>query len=203
MLTANINKYSGNVIDNLTITQGDKGACITYFFCCYNEPESLKADTILRSIVRQSLDSSDLPSEVERTLQRLLKDRLLDISGLKLLLQKRLDVSKPFYMVLDALDECEKSERTVLLTLIRDLVAMPRSPLRVFFAARNSIDTEVEHWLPSVQRIIMECDQHRNDIKIYIECSLKERIANKSLVVESEEIITEIEDALNRGADNM
>ena len=80
---------------------------VTFFFPQFDDPRSLSAETVIRLVIRQSLDSTTLSKELEASLVALNQKPFTELNDLKPLLSKRIDQSRAFYIFIDALDEFE------------------------------------------------------------------------------------------------
>jgi hypothetical protein len=143
-----------NVIDNLFLNRNDNDVCIGFFFCRFDEAISLKAETILRSIIGQSLDVANLPRDIEASLKNISQNALSGIGELRSLLQKKVSLFQAYYIVIDALDECEKSERDLLLDVLQSVIASSVSKVKLFLASRDSIGGEIKKRFPSIAAFI-------------------------------------------------
>lgn len=177
------------------------GVFITYFFPRFDECISLKAETILRSVIRQTLDADNLPKEIESYLK---ENSLSEVENLQILLRKRIAGLKTFYIIIDALDECEKCERDILLDTLSSLIASG-SNIKLFLASRESISEEIkrERGFPFIQHVSMNCPEAHSDIAIYIKESVDGKRRSGDLVVGDENLIEEIICALIQGAQGM
>jgi hypothetical protein len=187
----------------LFLSRNSKGISIGFFFCRFDEALSLNAETILRSIIRQSLDPTSLSRDIESCLEKISKSPLSGIEELRSLLQKIVASSELNYIIIDALDECEKSERVVLFDIFQSTIASNGSKIKLFLASRESIGGEIENRFRSVEHISMNSTGARADIVTYIRESIDMKLKNGDLVVGNDELIQEIQDALIQGAQGM
>ncbi|RYP92659.1 hypothetical protein DL770_001172 [Monosporascus sp. CRB-9-2] len=106
---------TAGVIEHVFANKGNADECVTFFFVRYDDPPSLKAETILRSIVRQSLDPVKLSEEMVAALSELDRKLCPSVEDLVTLLRRRIALSNSFRVIIDGLDECEVPERRTLL----------------------------------------------------------------------------------------
>ncbi len=76
-----------------------------YFFCQFDNVESLFATKILRCLIRHCLDSETLSNPIESRLVNMLKLSCPDAEELGDLLRDLLTDNKSFFIVIDAIDE--------------------------------------------------------------------------------------------------
>jgi hypothetical protein len=175
---------------------------MAYFFIQHDNIESLKAETIIRSIIRQSIDHTTLSSDDERRLRDLERKPITDLEDWVRLLQQRLEVFDTFYIFIDGLDECDIRERRDLLTALSSLAtALPT--LRIFLTARDSVRMDLKNRFSSMEQISMLSDALASDIRLYIEATLEERLENEDLVINDACLVDDIKEVLTRHADGM
>ena len=176
---------------------------VAYFFCQFDNAESLRASIILSALVRQLLDIKTLPESVETCLVNLLKSPCPEAQDLGNLLKDVLVTTKYSSIVIDAIDNCSKSEWEVLLEVLRDVVVSCSGVVRIFLAVRQGIAKDVGKIFKSPYQITMSSSKVDLDIKTYIKDVLAEKRDSKKLVVGNPELINEISDALVCGANGM
>ena len=107
------------------------------------------------------------------------------------------------FIFIDAIDECAKSEREILLMVLQDIMASCPSKVKVFLAVSQGIVEEMERICKSDYRVTMGSSEVDSNIKTYIEDVLVKRKDCGQLVVGNPELIKEITDALVREANGM
>ena len=176
---------------------------VAFFFPHFNDPQSLSAETVIRSIIRQSLDPVTLSEEVEASLIEVVLKPSTGVDELTVLLRQRLAQSERFYIFVDALDEFEPRERRALIDVLASLGSSGGSGLRVFLAGRESLSGELKDKLPGIERLSMASAGANTDVALYVNQALQERIENRDLVVGDQSLVLEIEQALMKHADGM
>jgi len=176
---------------------------VAFFFPHFNDPQSLCAETVIRSIIRQSLDPVTLSEEVEASLIEVVLKPSPGVDELTVVLRQRLAQSEKFYIFIDALDEFEPKERRALIDVLASLGSSGGSGLRVFLAGRESLSGELKDKLPGIERLSMASAGANTDVALYVNEALQERIENRDLVVGDRSLVLEIEQALMRHADGM
>lgn len=191
------------MIGQLFATPGSSSR-ILYFFCEFDNDESLCASTILSSLVRQCLDAQSLPQSIESRLANLLQVSSPEAKELGVLLRDVLQVvAKASYIFIDAIDECKKSERSILLKVLQDLKISCSSKVKIFLAVRQGIVEEVEKMCKPCCQATMSCIEANLDIMTYIGDILTERKESGALVVGNPKLLDEIKDALAQEANGM
>ncbi|KAK4118223.1 hypothetical protein N657DRAFT_405117 [Parathielavia appendiculata] len=175
---------------------------VTFFFPQYNDPQSLCAETVIRSIIRQSLDPVTLSEEMEASLVEMDQKPSTGVGELTVLLRQKLAHSEKFFIFIDALDDFEPRERRALLDLLASL-GSSETGLRVFLAGRESLRGELEDKLPGIERLSTASADAKSDIALYVKEALQERIENRDLVVGDQSLILDVKQALTEHADGM
>lgn len=158
---------------------------------------------ILRAIIRQSLDARNLPRDIEVSLEDISHNPLSGIDELQSLLQKKAALSQVYYIVVDALDECEKSERDLVLNVFQSVIALSHSKVKLFLASRDSIGRDIRKQFPSLQHLSMGSPDALSDISTYTRETIDGRLDRGDLVIGDRQLATEIQDALIQGAEGM
>jgi ankyrin repeat domain-containing protein 50 len=144
-----------------------------------------------------------MSNKIERRLKQLLKDSPLDFDELSDLIEDVFAVSQEQFIVIDALDECEKADRKLLLSALRRLINASKVKLKIFLTSGPHIGIELERTLRPNFHISMTSPEVNSDIKSYIEDEITQKKENGDLVVGQSQLITEIQDTLVRGAQGM
>jgi len=199
---ANIQTYSASAVNHVLAYKGGIDEIVVFFFPQFDDPQSLCAETVIRSIIRQSLDPVTLSEEMEADLVEMDQKSSTGLVELAVLLRKKVAQSKMFYIFIDALDEFEARERRALLDLLVSL-GSGGSSLRVFLAGRESLVGELKGKLTGIEHVSMASAQAKPDIFLYIEEALQERIKARELVVGNHSLILDIKQALVKHADGM
>ena len=185
---------SANVVEDLKITTT---AIVAYFFCRYDEVESLQTRTIIGSIARQIFDhiNPDIDAIAEPKFGTIDTDQALDY------IQKLLPSnSQKYFIVIDGLDECEEKESRLLLQWLKQLL-MSKHAFHVYCSSRPDIFS----WAPALlePRWNLSMSQTGPDIKEYIENTLEHRLESKEFSVGDPTIILTIRDTLIEKAHGM
>ena len=172
-------------------------AVVGYFFCRYDEAESLKARTILGSIARQllvgvKLDLSDTPNLAD--LEFLDRSQILDLAD------KLLPSDQQYFVLVDGVDECDEEESVFLLQDLKRLLPYKRS-LHLYCSSRpDTLQRVLVHFQP-LHKLSMPDGNH--EIAEYIEAELETRLESERLCLGESGIILIIRDALVKGAQGM
>ena len=129
-----------------------------YFFCRFDETESLKAKTIIGSIAKQLV--SDLPASAFRAFNQKSIDGTSIISALEAVLSH----TRQYFIVLDGLDECGEVQIKELVEIFDGLLLSPHLRIKFFWSSRPN----VLRWLPgsfmTQQRINLETVENQSRV---------------------------------------
>lgn len=177
---------------------------IMYFFCQFDNYESLRASTILSSLVRQCLDAQSLPQPIESRLKNGLQVPSPEAKDLGILLKDVLQViAKVSFIFIDAIDECKKFERGILLKVLQDLKNLCSSKVKIFLAVRQGIVEEVRSLCRPCCQATMGSSEANLDIVTYIEDILAGKKESGAPVVGNPKLLDEIKDVLVEESNGM
>lgn len=173
---------------------------VSFFFVESGNQESLSADTILRSILRQRLDPTQIPQEAVNDLERL--DFSAGLDEFVKLLHIVMPPPRISYIVIDGLDECEKPDRIRLLTVLSSLAVLGGN-IRLFLSSRDSLLGEIQKRFTVFDSLSMDCPLAHDGISMFIKDIVRDRIQNDELRIGDPCLEEEIKLALIRGAQGM
>ncbi|KAK5988793.1 Putative ankyrin repeat protein [Cladobotryum mycophilum] len=195
-------EFNGSVIDRLLTEKHSSDVFISFFFVRFDDSQSLNAEFILRSIIRQALNQLSFSEEIEVSLENMQLSLSSGLKELLELLQKIVAAFKAFYIVIDAVDECEKQDRDDLLQGLSSLATIG-SNTKLFLASRDSVSREIQKRFTTFGHLAMNCSSAQADIGTYVEGIVREKLQSEELIVEDSGLIEEIKMALTKGADGM
>lgn len=159
--------------------------------------------TIISSLIRQCLDAETLPQSLESRLVDLLKFPGPELNQMGKLLMDVLGFNKASFIIVDAIDECNKSERGIILRLLQDIMASCSSVVKLFLAVQQGMVQEVGNIFKSCYEATMSSSEAHLSIRTYIKDVLAEKKENKDLDVGDPKLFTEIQEALTQEANGM
>ena len=106
-------------------------------------------------------------------------------------------------IVLDALDECSKEPRDLILGDLLFILQKSKHPVKAFISSRHSL--EIEDRLRNFPNISIEAKDNAEDIENYVKSTLTRRIEDQKLLRGrvSAELRQRIEEVLQRDANGM
>ncbi|KAJ6783166.1 hypothetical protein PWT90_03737 [Aphanocladium album] len=187
---------------NYIFQNKDPSDRVSFFFVTHDNAESLRAETLMRSMIRQFLNSLSLSENFENRLTDLNKTLYVDHDSWVSLLQDVIQQSGIYFLIIDGLDECDAVERRAVLDALQSLVNAA-SNLRIFITSRDSLGLDLRGRPLVIQHVSMACDSLTRDIRSYVDTSIQERLQQKELMVGDPRLLTEIIDTLTSHADGM
>lgn len=155
---------------------------------------------MIYSLIRQCLHPETLPEDLESRLSNLLKISCPEVREMGNLLRDVLAITKAIFVCIDAIDACRKSERGVVLRVLRDVMTFCSSTVKVFLAVRQGIVEEVGAICKVVYQATMNSPEAHLSMTTYIEDVLAEKTENRYLTVGNPELLSEIRDVLAQEA---
>ena len=106
-------------------------------------------------------------------------------------------------IVLDALDECSKESRGLIISDLLSILKKSKHPVKAFISSRHSL--EIEDRLRNFPNVSIEAKDNAEDIENYVKSALTKRIENQELLRGrvSLELRYRIEEVLQRDANGM
>ena len=190
---------AATLIEHILVS-GPRTRVISYFFCRYDDAESLKVRTIIGSIARQLDIEPDVEGSITANIRNL---ALIDSDKIYELLSTRLSTSRQHFVFIDGLHECSMTEAREVHQILEKLVASPNSIFKVFYTTRP--DTYRELLSNSRRLRLANIPQHEEntDIEAFIHTALESALETGGLQLGDPSLIIEIEDTLCRGAQGM
>lgn len=189
-----------NIVDDLHMHDPGDKVLVSFFFCRYDMPETLKAQNIIGSISRQILSQvadiakSAIFLEGSEGLER--SKRLVGI------LQSAIPSASRVFAVIDGIDELDETEREKLLQKLLEL--QDTFALLICISHRQDANNPMKvdpEQLSSVRAASMP--ENTAEIESYIENELEKRVRSNKLIVGDLALLLEIKEALVKGSQGM
>ncbi|KAK8877014.1 ankyrin repeat protein [Apiospora arundinis] len=190
---------TASVIQHVLRRKGPIEGPVSYFFEQSNGAGSVSTNEVLKSILRQRLDPTNISENVEIALRSL--DVSSDLDDILDILRQSIPPGASYIMI-DGIDECHQSDRRELLTALSSLISSNDS-IRLFLSGRTGIQDEVKACFKQVSHIILDSEATRHDITQYIEGVIDYKVEIGELRVGDSNLVGEIKSALAEGAQGM
>ncbi|KAI9154771.1 Vegetative incompatibility protein [Paramyrothecium foliicola] len=191
-----------NIVDDLSLHAEEEKLPVAYFFCRHDIPDSLQPRTIIGSLLRQLLSTTDsLQPPTESFSNSLLRGEM-ELAALLVYFFNTFKPSSPCYFVLDGLDECAESDQETVLTHCR--IFQKRLDLVLCVSYRLGMDNRLQLGLNQfASPTIFSISENNPEIEAFIDAELHRRLSEDKLRVGDPGLILEIRDALLQGAQGM
>ena len=194
---------TSNVVSHLKALQMPS-QILAYFFCRFDDQQSLQAKTIIGSILKQMIRPNIAEAkhgELRSLLEALEQIDILEPSNILDLLQPILRKSQASYtIVLDGLEECEESEIRSAIRVLAILLKHWPNNVKVFCACRPEYEDMVSTSMPIKHRISLSRTEVHEDISHFIDLTLDERLESQSLITKDPTLILQIQKKLQERA---
>ena len=164
----------------------------SFFFCRFDDQESLKARTIIGSIARQFVN--DIPEDNFHG--------FCNETPVIEYLEIALSHTRQYFIILDGLDECPEEEIREVSEILYRLLSSPRLQIKIFWFSRPNIVDWLPPKLKTEQQISLETtesqDRIGSDIRKFIQITFEEylegdtpklRILDPTTVLKAEEYL--------------
>ena len=169
-------KLVSTVVSSLRRGRGEglQREALAYFYCDRNQPDRQSHEQVMRSFVRQlstPQDSDMIPSCIEKRYAEEEKPGFAS-SGLTFqeccaLVSELVGMYTKMTLVLDALDECDRSTRRLLVNEIDKLVSGSTScVIKVFISSRP--DKDIKHHFQGGPNVCISATDNGADIRKFI-----------------------------------
>ncbi|OHF00701.1 hypothetical protein CORC01_04018 [Colletotrichum orchidophilum] len=195
---------SAAVIDSIFEKDGTS-LPVMFHFVRFDEPKSMDAETILRSLIRQNLQPESMTEEITNSLANAAKS-LYSPESLRTLLERKLISQQETCVVIDALDECQHSHQRKILQALLSAISLPSINLKLFISSRGNLSGlfQIRQEKPQILfGISTSSDAAAHDIEVYIEDALETKVTEGELAFEDPGIKDEIRTELSKGAQGM
>ncbi|KAJ5702092.1 hypothetical protein N7488_009640 [Penicillium malachiteum] len=192
-----------NLVDDLNLQSQDSKIPVTFFFSRYDVPETLKAQTVFGSIIRQLLSGvPDLIKESSRLgLELELNSNVEPHQRMLGLIKSIFDSNFRTFLVLDGLDEFNDTEREKLFECLENLAEIIQISICTACRRDGSILTKFRPLsFPDYQASMPD---NTSEIEAFITQELERRIASKKLRIGDLSLLLEIRKALTSGSQGM
>jgi Cdc6-like AAA superfamily ATPase len=167
---------------------------LAFFYCNRNEAERQEPLSVLRSFVRQLSTIANEEDSVQKNLRQLhiqtrLKASELSMDVCKGLLLEFINLYPKTTLVLDALDECDKRKRGVLIETFDYFLDHALRPIKIFISSRPDGDIK-ERFKGRVNIEIQATDNH-DDIATFVQSEITKHRRWKKISPRLQEEIVE------------
>lgn len=156
-------------------------AQVVYFYCKCNDHRRRTFEAVIRTLIIQILDLS--PACLDYLYEKMIASSERQANSpnlLQELLEELCTNHDLLFMCIDGLDECDPSERGLILSLIRRITKASKADQSVRFFVTARKENDIERSLSSVTRLNIKAHHVENDIQLYVKAQtvrLRDRFA--------------------------
>ncbi|KAH7131338.1 hypothetical protein EDB81DRAFT_845847 [Dactylonectria macrodidyma] len=172
-----------SVIDNILTEKHTPDVFVSFFFPRFDDRRSLR-------------------TEIQMALEKMLHTASSRYEELIKLLRTGIASLRMFYIVIDALDECEREDRHDLFESLSSTISDIEN-VKTFLVSRDNISREIKRMFPLVEHVSMSFSTAQSEIAVFVEDAINERLENEDLVVGDPDLLNQVKQALLTGADRM
>jgi hypothetical protein len=148
---------------------------LAFFYCNRNETERQEPLSVLRSFVRQLSTIANDEDSIQKNLRQLhiqtrLKASELNMDICKSLLLEFINLYPKTTLVLDALDECDKRKRSVLIETFDYFLDHASRPVKIFISSRP--DGDIKERFKNRANIEIQATDNHDDIATFVESEI-------------------------------
>lgn len=161
---------------------------IVYYYCDYADHRSLQTNRILGTILKQLIPENEAWDEIEPKILRAYKDgtRIPETSELVELICSLMKLQPKVYIILDGLDECERSPKQDILSFLERLATLANASVHTFVSCRD--EDQLTRSLNSYSRVRLTAAALETDIKSFVEGSVRARIVSRQLTIRNSDL---------------
>ena len=170
-----------------TFKKVSRNDALAYFYCKYGESDRRDPESILRTVVKQlAIVNSDscLPDSVVSLYRKHKNDGFksgkLQVDESKDLIIRLTKEFQETFIVIDALDECDKRSRDRLLDALKSIMEETPHRVKVFVTSRD--DDDIVLHLKGVPNVYIRSSDNSSDIETFIVAEIERCISKNKLL---------------------
>lgn len=149
-----------------------------YFYCSYGELERREAAPVLATLLKQlSMRSENMDPQVVAVFDKGLS---MSMEPSAKSLRAAFSRFEQTFIVVDALDECSKDERKLLVSFFTGLIRSNPHGIKILLTSRP--ESDLEHLLKGSSKFLINANDTTKDIRPYVAAVLTEHIANCAIL---------------------
>ncbi len=176
---------------------------VIYYYCDYADQRTLQLDRILGTLLKQLLFNHQIPEHIESQLlqaysrgtQSPAEKALTDIFYSSIALRSDICI------ILDGLEECEKSVWQSLMKILKALATMDRCNVKVFLTYVE--EGPVAHHLEDAPCVQLSPEATGEDIRAFVTSSVRSKIEDRDLRIRNPKLEQDIVSQLVSRANGM
>lgn len=194
---------ASSIVDMLQSNTVSHKPSVVYYYCDYALQRTLQAETILGTILKQFFVNDRIPNELENKFPRGYGEdaHSLDVNDLTDLVCMAIKTTSLTYLIIDGLDECEKSVRKEMLRFVDRPEGIASPDIKILITCRQ--EDQLLRSLQKVPMIQLTPSALKDDIRLFVAASVRSRIVSKELTIRDPDLADEISNELVNKAHGM
>lgn len=191
-----------NILDDLHLSFQSSETILVHFFCRYDTAESLKATTIVGSLVRQVLERLQHISNGHLDVKGPTSTSSWCIEQMVELLLNFVTPKTRLIFIVDGLDECLEKDRLMVLSTLHQL--QEATAVLCLISMRREASSALQQTsCRLVDPLVVRMKEDTPEIASFIDAQLASCLDSGKLVLGDPSLVLEIKDSLAMGADGI
>ncbi|KAF5682015.1 NACHT domain-containing protein [Fusarium circinatum] len=192
-----------SVINYLLTERSGPQSHVTFFFSRFDDSESMRAETVLRSLPRQLVTIQDVSGDTKRALEAIQsapEDISSEISPLLTRLLSR--NGSPSWVIVDGIDEYHKEERQTLTKVLKSMLSEGVN-VRLFITSRDYANYIFKAEHINMEQVYMNCSLDKLGMAQLVDQAVQKCLDAEELLVSDQALIAKIKNTFAKHADGM
>lgn len=173
---------------------------VIYHYCEFSDSQSLEPIIILRTLVRQLLETIAISASLEEQIERCFSSRIRQATSEEMfrLFEDVMGQFSKIYMLIDGIDECKNENIVSILSTFNRLLrrTTDKSIIKIIhFSRHNDV---ISRFLNPHSRLEVSAEKISHDIDIFVKKTVRSKISFEELEASDEslekEIVTRLKD---------
>ncbi|MCJ1310652.1 hypothetical protein MMC25_004318 [Agyrium rufum] len=176
---------------------------ISYFLCQPASEETMKARSIVGSIVLQLLESQIEQAKTNSLEELYTQSQSPDATEIMQFLISPLDKNNKYFIIIDGLDDCGNDELLELESALVKLHNQQNENVKILISTSPTLDKKLSKRVELKYRLILKREEIDADIHKYISNELDTYLEDGRLVLGDPALVVKIVDSLQQGSHGM
>jgi hypothetical protein len=197
---------SASIAEELAPVLSEPHFALCYYYCDYSDVNSLDASTVIGTLIRQLLEKTNIPEDLEAHILSSYDDitTSLPLHDLLDIFEKALKLFSTCLIVVDGIDELPRESQFTIVGALKSIMSIDKTLIKTLVSSRSE-ENDIRRALrgPNFYSIEISPANISNDIRLFINDEVDNRIKEGRLVLGNPAIKDEIVRALTVGAKDM
>lgn len=192
------------LIDELAPEYSKKSSVYCFHYCDYTDCDTLNIILILGSLIKQVLEHSDIPPDIEEKVTILYREGTSSPTSSELqdLLFQVIQRSHRALIVLDGIDELSKADQATIIEITHRAASLKQTIVKIFLSSRSE-EPYIRKSLQRYNGLELSAAVIADDVKCFVKASVEAKLESGEIVIRNPDLKMEIIYALVEGAKDM